>query len=172
MTSEKHANPRAMPRWTVPFVWGVSLLVVYVIAPWGLSLIGPRYGWVGGAPSPWNMLGLALATAGFSVLIWCLSLHFRHYSTRVPMDSSPRFLLLRGPYKFSRNPMYISDFTILLGWALFYGSLAVFLAGLAFAAFLAFVLVPSEERQLMERFDNEYLRYKNSVPRWVGNPRS
>ncbi len=43
---------------------------------------------------------------------------------------------------------------------------------LAFAAFLAFVLVPSEERQLMERFDNEYLRYKNSVPRWVGNPRS
>jgi len=88
------------------------------------------------------------------------------------MSSSLRFLLVRGPYKLSRNPMYIPDFTILLGWALFYGSLAVPLAGLAFAAFLAFVLVPSEERQLMERFGTEYLRYKNSVPRWVAIPRS
>jgi protein-S-isoprenylcysteine O-methyltransferase Ste14 len=117
------------------------------------------------------MLGLGLITAGFSVLLWCISLHFKHYSTRVPMDSRPRFLLLHGPYKISRNPLYISDVTILLGWALFYGSLAVFLAGLAFAAFLAFVLVPSEERQLLDRFGNEYLTYKNSVPRWVGRPR-
>ena len=172
MTSEEPANPRTLPRWTVPFVWTAGLFILYGIAPWALSLIGPRYGWAAGGPSLWNILGLAFTTAGFCVLLWCIALHFRRYAARVPMDSSPRFLLVGGPYKFSRNPQYISDVTILLGWALFYGSLAVFLASLAFAAFLAFVVVPSEERQLLDRFGNEYLQYKKSVPRWVGKPRS
>lgn len=87
------------------------------------------------------------------------------------MDSRPRFLLVSGPYKFSRNPLYIADSVILLGWAIFYGSIAVLIGCLTFGAFLAFVLVPSEERQLQEQFGDEYARYRDSVPRWVGKLR-
>jgi len=91
MASKEPSNARTMPRWTVPFVWAVGLLILYGIGPWALSLVGPRHGWAAGSPGPWNMLGLGLITAGFSVLLWCISLHFKHYSTRVPMDSRPRF---------------------------------------------------------------------------------
>ncbi len=159
-----------MPRWSVPFVWALGLVVLYVIAPWLLSQVGPRLGWRGGTPSPWNLIGLALTAVAFSVLMWCVSLHFARYKAKVPMVSTPQFLLLRGPYRFSRNPMYISDSAILFGWAVFYGSVTVLLGCLAFAAYLAFVLVPSEERQLLDRFGDQYAAYTRSVARWVGKP--
>ncbi len=171
MTTGRSPAERSMPLWTVPFVWAFGLLVLYVVAPWALSLIGPRVGWAGGSPSAWNYLGIVLSAAAFAILLWCMSLHFARYQRRVPLDSAPRFLLLRGPYKFSRNPMYIADSLILLGWAVFYGSLAVLLGCLAFASFLAFVLVPSEERLLLARFGDEYARYRDSVPRWLGKAR-
>lgn len=64
--------------------------------------------------------------------------------------------------------MYVADAAIWLGWALFYGGIAVLLATLCFASFLAFVGAPSEERELLTRFGDEYESYKSSVPRWVG----
>jgi protein-S-isoprenylcysteine O-methyltransferase Ste14 len=64
--------------------------------------------------------------------------------------------------------MYVADITIWLGWALFYGSTLVLLATFCFAALLGLVMVPSEERRLLERFGNNYQLYKSSVPRWVG----
>jgi protein-S-isoprenylcysteine O-methyltransferase Ste14 len=53
-----------------------------------------------------------------------------------------------------------------LGWAIFYGSVAVLLGCVTFAAFLALVQVPAEERRLAERFGDDYLQYKAAVPRW------
>jgi protein-S-isoprenylcysteine O-methyltransferase Ste14 len=115
-----------------------------------------------------NLLGLAITGGGVFLLLWCIKLHVTRYSTLSPVDSYPPFLLVGGPYRFSRNPMYIADVAIWLGWALFYGSIPVLLASLCFAGFLAFVHVPSEERQLLARFSDEYQLYKSSVPRWVG----
>ncbi len=59
--------------------------------------------------------------------------------------------------------MYLSALAIWLGWALFYGSVAVFVA-----CGVGWVLVPWEERELEARFGEAYLRYKNRVPRWLG----
>jgi len=41
------------------------------------------------------------------------------------MEHTPGYLLVRGPYQFTRNPMYLSGMAIWLGWVLFYGSVAV-----------------------------------------------
>ena len=163
---------RTMPRWMVPCVWTVGLLVLYVIAPWLLSRLGVRRGWNGNVPGAWNMLGLVVTGAAFAVLLWCVSLHFARYQSRVPLQTAPQVLLQRGPYRVSRNPLYIADSLIVLGWAIFYGSAAVLVGCLVFASVLAFVVVPSEERQLTDRFGNDYLRYKATIPRWLGKRRT
>jgi len=57
------------------------------------------------------------------------------------------------------------------GWALFYGSVAVFVASLIFWVLVTFLAVPWEERELEARFGEAYLHYKNTVPRWLGKTR-
>jgi protein-S-isoprenylcysteine O-methyltransferase Ste14 len=80
-------------------------------------------------------------------------------------------MLVKGPYRFSRNPMYVLELAMWAGWSIFYGSIAVFVTFILWWIAFAFFLVPLEERQLEERFGEAYLQYKNSVPRWVGLPR-
>jgi len=160
--------PPSLPAWSIAIGGVIRLVIFYAIVPWVLSLVGPRYGWSAGMPSLPNLLGLAITGGGVSLLLWCISLHITSYSSLSPSDSYPPSLLVGGPYRFSRNPMYIADVAIWLGWALFYGSIPVLIAALCFAGFLAFVPVPSEERQLLARFGDEYQLYKRSVPRWVG----
>src|SRR5262245_60973048 len=112
-------NARTMPRWMVPFVWTIGIVVIYGIAPWALSLIGPRAGWADGSPGAWNFVGLVVTCAAFLMLLWCIALHFGRYGREVPLQSAPQFLLQRGPYRLSRNPLYIADSCILLGWAIY-----------------------------------------------------
>ncbi len=57
------------------------------------------------------------------------------------------------------------------GWAIFYGSIAVFIAFILWWLFFAFLQIPTEERQLEARFGEIYLKYKATVPRWIGLPR-
>ena len=160
--------PPSLPAWFIAIGGVIRLVIFYAIVPWVLSLVGPRYGWSAGMPGLPNLLGLAITGGGVFLLLWCINLHITRYSTLSPIETYPPFLLVGGPYRFSRNPMYIADVAIWLGWALFYGSIPVLLASLCFAGFLAFVHVRSEERQLLARFGDEYQLYKSSVPRWVG----
>jgi hypothetical protein len=59
--------------------------------------------------------------------------------------------------------MYLSILTLLFGWAIFYGSVAVFIAFVAVCVFFNFAAV-LEERALEARFGEAYLAYKNKVP--------
>ena len=80
---------------------------------------------------------------------------------------SAAFLITRGPYAFSRNPMYVSELTLWLGWAVFYGSVAV-LVGFAILLTVLTASVPHEERVLDARLGDAYRAYKRAVPRWLG----
>ena len=57
---------------------------------------------------------------------------------------------------------------IWLGWIIFYGSLAVLAGTVVIWGSVAMLVVPWEERNLEARFGEAYLRYKQSVPRWLG----
>ena len=77
------------------------------------------------------------------------------------------FLLTRGPYAYSRNPMYVSELALWLGWAVFYGNISVLIGFVILFA----VLVPGaryEERVLEARFGDAYRAYRGRVPRWLG----
>ena len=109
---------------------------------------------------------IALGIAG---LIWIMIVAFVDSPKRIELRQAA-FLVTRGPYAYSRNPMYVSELALWLGWAVFYGNVGV-LIGLVifFALFLPGVRY--EERVLEARFGDVYRAYRGRVPRWLGTRR-
>lgn len=155
-----------IPRWTVPIYWAVGLLLVHNMIPWALSLLSTRYGWAEARPGIWNLLALIPIVAGLAIIIWTMVMHFVKTPERVEMVRIPKYLLVQGPYKFSRNPMFLGELVLWFGWAIFYGSTAVFIGFFLLWVLMNYVAVPREERDLEARFGESYLEYKNSVSRW------
>jgi protein-S-isoprenylcysteine O-methyltransferase Ste14 len=170
------ARKAGIPRWAVfalaPLVWLVAIPVVHGVVPWAISLLGPRYGWANGSPAVWNLMGLVPVAAGVMVLFWLMALGFAHFAEvpeRIELDWSPKLLLTRGPYAFSRHPMYLAELALWLGWVVLYGSAPVFVGFLLLCLVVA-VLAPREERALEAKFGDTYREYKCRVPRWLGIP--
>ncbi len=155
------------PRWSGPPMSFLAVSLFHVGLPWFLSTLHIRFGWFGQSPGVWNMLGLSLVVAGFGLLVWALILHFLSAKEGWDVELAPSYLIMRGPYRWTRNPMYIAAFAIWLGWAIFYGSLVVAGGLLLLSSFLVFVQVPMEERALEKRFGDGYRQFRDQVPRWV-----
>ena len=157
-----------LPRRLIPFVWAVIILMLHILLPWTVARIGPHYGWSGQNPSWWNFIGLGVAAIGVGFYIWCLVFHYRSYRTSVRVGFTPPHLVIDGPYRISRNPMYASGLFAWLGWVLFYGSPSALLAFLFLWLVFTFRVIPHEERQLEGLFGEAYLDYKRAVRRWFG----
>ena len=110
--------------------------------------------------------GLAATSAGAALAVWCvLTFALVGKGTPAPFDP-PRRLVVRGPYVYVRNPMYLGAVLALAGAALFYRSLTVALyAGVFLLATHAFVLA-YEEPTLRATFGADYERYCSRVRRW------
>jgi protein-S-isoprenylcysteine O-methyltransferase Ste14 len=91
----------------------------------------------------------------------------RAAGTPVPGNQPTATIVRSGPYRFSRNPIYLAFSMLQLGLAFWVNSLSMLLTLLPAVALMAFVVVPREERYLAARFSSEYLSYKASVPRWL-----
>ena len=78
-----------------------------------------------------------------------------------------RRLIVRGLYKFVRNPIYISMYFVLLGEALFYQSLDLVYYLIGWMLILYFVVLFVEEPFPRVKFGDPYERYCESVPRWI-----
>jgi protein-S-isoprenylcysteine O-methyltransferase Ste14 len=161
-----------IPRWSALILWPILLPLVHAVVPWGLSLLATRHGWRSGRPGAWNLLALVLVAAGFAAMIWCLFRHFLKCPRVINLSwSNPPYLLIDGPYVWSRNPMYVAALLIWIGWTLFYGSIPIMIVMVVVGMGIAFWMVPAEERVLEARYGETYLRYKSQVPRWMGRVR-
>ncbi len=123
------------------------------------------------APVPLQILGAIFAVAGSVLYLVCLTGFVRlGRGTPSPADP-PRRLVVVGPYRFARNPMYLAVLSMVLGEALIFGSLrlGIYAAALA-AAFHVFVVI-YEEPVLARMFGPAYEAYRTSVPRWLGRRR-
>ncbi len=111
-------------------------------------------------------IGMVVVGLGGALALWCvLTFALLGKGTPAPFDP-PRRLVIRGPYRFVRNPIYLGAAMALAGAALFYESSA--LAGYAGAFILvthAFVLL-YEEPTLRSTFGTEYDGYCRRVRRW------
>jgi protein-S-isoprenylcysteine O-methyltransferase Ste14 len=158
---------RRLPRWM-----GLGMfLLAHDVLPWALSTLTRRRGWSERGPGIWNLLGLSLVAAGNALALWGFGLHLGESPRGLEWTESQRYFLSRGPYTMSRNPMYVGELALWLGWAVFHGSVAVFLGFGAWLMAFRYLIVPQEESALEERFGEAYLTYRAKVPRWLGIPR-
>lgn len=120
-----------------------------------------------GAALAWLQLGGGVvALAGLLLACWCFVLFARGRTTLLP-ERAPSQLVCHGPYRHTRNPMYVSltlsylGLSVQIGWP--WSALLLPLPLLA----LQWVVIPYEEARLRERFGSAYDRYCAQVARWL-----
>jgi protein-S-isoprenylcysteine O-methyltransferase Ste14 len=123
----------------------------------------------GAALARWDfssVCAVALFALGLGVLLRCVwDFAAAGRGTLAPIDP-PRRLVVRGLYRFTRNPMYNGVLAALGGEAWFFRSTPLLEYAIAvFAVFHLFV-VAYEEPALKQQFGEAYVRYRGSVPRW------
>ncbi len=111
-------------------------------------------------------MGLLLVGFGVVLNLWTDSL-FKKNRTTVKPQEMPSKLLITGPFRISRHPMYLGMVSILLGEAVFLGSLIAFVFPLIFAILMGLFFIPREEENLERAFGREYVDYKRRVRRWI-----
>jgi protein-S-isoprenylcysteine O-methyltransferase Ste14 len=91
----------------------------------------------------------------------------RRAGTPVPGDRPTTTIVRRGPYRFSRNPIYLAFTLFQIGLAAWLNSLGLLLTLLPALALMMRVVIPREEHYLEAWFPTEYLPYKRAVRRWL-----
>jgi protein-S-isoprenylcysteine O-methyltransferase Ste14 len=149
-------------------IWLIAIPLVHGVLPWAISTLMPRYGWTEGVPGIWNRPGLILVAFAAALLIWVLVVGIAQTPARLKLGLTPSSLMMRGPYRYTRNPMYVAELGLWVGWAIFFGSTGLLTGSVALWSAVELIILPREERSLEAAFGATYLQYKNSVPRWVG----
>jgi protein-S-isoprenylcysteine O-methyltransferase Ste14 len=144
----------------------VEFPALLVGAPVQLSNLGHRHGWSDGRPGVLNLAGVIPLGAGAALLLWSMSSHYRAAPKGWEIRLAPDYLLESGPYRFSRNPMYVGEAIIWLGWAALFGSLPI-IGGLAILTAIQTAAVRLEERALHNRWGGAYDSYRAQIPRWI-----
>ncbi len=119
---------------------------------------------------PLRFLGLGPLALGIAIVLWCArDFAVKGRGTPAPIDP-PKELVVRGLYRYVRNPMYVGAVLILgghFGWFLAL-ELLPYLA-LVLLAFHLFVVL-YEEPALTRKFGDAYRDYQAAVPRWIPRP--
>jgi protein-S-isoprenylcysteine O-methyltransferase Ste14 len=76
-------------------------------------------------------------------------------------------IVCAGPYRYSRNPIYLAFSLLQFGIACWVNSLWLLVTLIPAVALMSFVVIPREEHYLESRFPSDYLPYKASVRRWL-----
>lgn len=111
-------------------------------------------------------IGIASSAIGAALCTWAIGL-FVHSHTTVHPAGRPTALVTGGPYRITRNPMYLGTALLLTAIAMRNGSWPVLLAPLAYITAMESGQIPSEERRLTAQFGERYRDYRRRVHRWI-----
>ena len=115
---------------------------------------------------PWRAPGAVFGTAGVALVLWAGTI-FTRVGTAIHPLARSSFLVRSGPFRFSRNPIYLGMVLILTGSTLGLGSATPWLIIPVFIGALAQQVIAGEERKLTAEFGAEYLEYCTRVRRWL-----
>jgi protein-S-isoprenylcysteine O-methyltransferase Ste14 len=113
-----------------------------------------------------RFLGIVLIVAGVA-LNQVASATLRSSQTPVDFRLTPAKLVVSGPFRFTRNPIYLGGLIVLIGVALSLGSLISFFFPVLLFLFLQFLYIPVEEKEMERIFGNQFSDYRRKVRRWV-----
>ncbi|MCK5151787.1 MAG: isoprenylcysteine carboxylmethyltransferase family protein [Candidatus Thorarchaeota archaeon] len=121
-------------------------------------------------PLPINLIGIPLIPIGLLLTVWAnyTLLHIGKIGLRArePMQT-PSTLVVSGPYRYSRNPLYLGALIALFGLVIVWSSLVVFLGSVAVFVIFRYKFIKREEIILEEEFGDEYRDFKKHVRRWL-----
>jgi protein-S-isoprenylcysteine O-methyltransferase Ste14 len=145
-----------MKHLNLPPVW----LAAFIAAAFGMAEFSAPFGdtlaWPG-----WILIGAGIALAAWSAVA------FRKARTSIVPHRSPSALVDTGPYRFSRNPIYLADLVILAGAALILGAPLALILLVPFQQVLLRLFVLPEEALLTRELGRPYLDFKKRVRRWL-----
>jgi len=112
------------------------------------------------------LVGGVLVGSGFAFMMWARIL-FTSQKTTLFVGQESSQLVCDGPFRFSRNPMYVGVLVSLFGIALWVGTVPMYVALLVTFSTFHFFHISREERMLRDTFGEQYLAYSKDVRRWL-----
>ncbi len=134
-----------------------------------------RHAWPGGS-GMW-LPGWAPVAAGVGLYLWCIGRFLLGGGTpaihltrpiRFLIGTPPPGLVRRGPYQFSRNPMYVAVVLAILGQAMLFTSWQIGVYGVGCGVVFLAIVLWVEEPHLRARHGAAYDEYCQRTPRWIG----
>jgi len=110
------------------------------------------------------LVPFAIATGMYAWSVWNFAV--RGKGTPLPLDA-PKRLVIQGPYRYTRNPMYVALLSALLGWLLLYPTTVLAAYGVGVATSVSLFVIGYEEPHLRRLFGADYDAYTSRVPRWL-----
>lgn len=118
-------------------------------------------------PGGFRAVGIVVLAVGVMILGWCVrDFYVLGRGTLAPWDP-PRALVVRGLYRYSRNPMYVGVLSIVSGWALGFQSVALGIYAFGLAVLFHLRVVLFEEPFLARTHAVAWKQYSADVPRWL-----
>ena len=115
---------------------------------------------------PYTYAGPIIILFGVALNVWSARL-LKNKSATIDFYETPTRLVMDGPFRISRNPLYLGGVILSLGIAVLLGSLITFVFPTALLLILDKLYIPVEEKRLEKTFGKEYLEYKQRVKRWI-----
>ena len=144
-------------------LYGAGVIGIFVVLPFfALPRLDPF-----ALPEVLRYAGMIVLPAGAALSYTSFWVFIRYgRGTAFPTDP-PRELVIRGPYLYVRNPMYIGNLAIIFGAALYSRSPALLLYAVAMCVVTHLYVTLSEEPVLSRRYPNSYLQYVRTTRRWL-----
>ncbi len=143
-----------------PLVFGFLLIVAFLV---------DRSGYTGmdfAATPTTAMVGILMIASGVTLDIWALKTLFDSNTTFMP-HRSPSHLVTRGPFRFSRNPIYLGYTVTSLGLGFLFANPWAFVAAILALVIISRAIVRHEEWHLLSRFGIEFENYCQRTRRWI-----
>ena len=115
---------------------------------------------------PWRYIGIIIIVLGFYLFLGS-GMFFQKLGTNPRPGTRATLIVTKGPFKYTRNPMYLGLIIMLIGTSILLGTFSPLIVIPTLFLILHTQFVLREEKWMAEWFGEPYLEYKKKTPRWL-----